>query len=176
MKVRIMRGPPGSGKSHFGSKILPKLFGCDALVVSADHFFIGDDGVYRFNPKQLAVAHKVCRKKFLNALLETTKGETADLIVADNTNTTPTELAFYYDLATLFTDDVEILTLEPPAIMDRKDWLEQCREMNTHGVPMKSIIAMADRMKKNKLPWYWREKMVTRHDGYFLLNGTKHPV
>lgn len=171
MKVRIMRGLPGSGKSYFGEKMLQRLFETAPTIVSADHFFIGDDGVYRFNPKQLAVAHKVCRKKFLQAL---TDG--CELVVVDNTNTMPTEIAFYYDLATLFTNDVEILTLEPPAIMERKNWLEQCNKMNQHGVPMKSITAMADRMKKHKLPWYWREKMVTREDGYFILNGEEHQI
>ena len=181
MIVRIMRGLPGSGKSYFGEHVLPGIVGLEATIVSADHFFM-KDGVYSFNPKQLAIAHKVCRQKFLQALLDardaqdvvngtTGESEPEALIVVDNTNTMPTEIAFYYDLATLFTKDVEILTIEPPSIMERKDWLKQCFEKNQHGVPMKSIEAMADRMKKHKLPWYWKEKMVIREEGHFILEG-----
>jgi hypothetical protein len=178
MKVRIMRGLPGSGKSYFGSKILQRIFKTDPVVCSADNFFIGEDGVYRFDVKKLAQAHESCRRAFLDALQTNSSegGGPPQLVVVDNTNTTPTEIAFYYDLATLFTKDVEILTLEPPATMDQKDWLSQCGKMNQHGVPMKTITAMADRMKKKKFPWFWREKMVTREDGYFILNGKEHLV
>lgn len=177
MKVRVMRGLPGSGKTHFSSKILPKIFNIEEEFVSissADNFFM-KNGVYRFNPKQLPYAHKSCRKKFLTAL-QSAEEEHLDLVIVDNTNTTPTEIAFYYDLATIYTNDVEILTIEPPAIMSHKDWLDQCCAKNAHGVPMKSITAMADRMQKNKLPWFWKEKMITREDGFFILNGIKHMV
>jgi hypothetical protein len=146
------------------------MFGVDPIIVSADHFFM-KDGKYVFNPKQLAIAHKVCRKKFLEAL-QTGAG----LVVVDNTNTMPTEIAFYYDLATLFTKDVEILAVEPPATMEQKDWLSQCEQKNQHGVPMKSIIAMADRMKKHKLPWYWKIRQITREEGFFVLEGKEHKV
>lgn len=172
MKVRIMRGLPGSGKTYFGEVILPRICKAERVAVcSADKFFVGDDGVYRFDPKKLAKAHESCRRDFLDALQE---GH--DLVTVDNTNTMPTEIAFYYDLATLFTDDIQILAIEPPPVMEHKDWLNQCFKLNSHSVPMKSIQAMSDRMKKHKLPWYWKVRQVTREDGFFVLNGQTHEV
>lgn len=171
MKIRIMRGLPGSGKSHFGTKVLPRTLpiGNSFAVCSADHFFIGEDGVYRFDPKKLAEAHKQCRQAFLEAVQN---GK--ELIIVDNTNTLPTEIAFYYDLATLFTNDVKILTVVPPATLKEKAWLEQCQQKNQHGVPMQSIKTMCQRMQKHKLPWYWKELMVTREDGFFILSGKRY--
>lgn len=175
MRVRIMRGLPGSGKSHFGSEVLPRIFNSDPTICSADHFFTGADGVYRFDAAKLADAHFESRHAFFNALNPSEDQRIfPNLIVVDNTNTMPTEIAFYYDLATLFTKDVEILTLEPPPILDTEDWLQQCFSENQHGVPLANIRAMHDRMKKHKLPWYWREKIVTREDGFFTLNGTRY--
>ena len=170
MKVRIMRGLPGSGKSFFASNILARMFKVEPTICSADHFF-EKDGKYNFDPKKLPIAHKTCRQKFLEAIQ---RGD--ELIVVDNTNTMPTEMAFYWDLATIFTDDVQILAVEPPPMMERKDWLVQCEKMNQHGVPMKNIQAMFDRMKKHKIPYYWKVKQITREDGHFILEGKELPV
>lgn len=174
MKIRIMRGLPGSGKSYFAEIILPRLFEVDqsqVVVCSADKYFVGTDGVYRFKADKLNEAHKSCRWSFLDAVRK--EYDEKDLVIVDNTHTLPTELAFYWDLGTMFTDDIQILRIVPPATMEKNDWLKQCEKMNQHGVPMKSIQSMADRLQKHKLPWYWKENMVTREDGHFVLKGQK---
>lgn len=174
--VRIMRGLPGSGKSHFGTKVLPKNYSTEALVCSADHYFLDEHGNYNFDMKQLPQAHRECRKKFLEAIQAAAEnGSPArTLIVVDNTNTMPTEIAFYYELATLYTNDVEIITVAPPPELPQGDWLQQCFEQNQHNVPLKQIKDMADRIHKHKVPWYWREKIVVRHDGYFIYHGVRY--
>lgn len=178
MKVVIMRGVPGSGKSYFAKSILPRIYDIDpelSVICSADNFFTGLDGVYRFDPSKLGEAHLDCRYAFFDELNPANeKHNYPKLIVVDNTNTLPTEIAFYYDLATLFTKDVEILTITPPPTMEDKEWLEQCFKYNQHGVPLANIQSMNDRIKKNKLPWHWNERMVIRGDGYFTLGAEKY--
>jgi hypothetical protein len=183
-----MRGLPGSGKSYFAQHVLPEVFNVKVpFIGSADHFFTDEAGNYDFDPKGLPEAHRQCREKFFKFfhLRENSIAIRGDdhafntkdqLVIVDNTNTTPTEIAFYYDLATIFTKDVEILTVSPPTGMDWDKWLEQCHQKNQHGVPMKSIKDMGQRLKNHKLPWYWREKVVTREDGFFTLNGQRYDV
>lgn len=184
MKVRIMRGLPGSGKSYFANNVLPPMLSCTHTIHSADQYFTDVQGNYNFDPKGLPEAHRQCRSGFLASILKcdphgfsiNPEVEPPELIIVDNTNTMPTEIAFYYDLATIYTQDVEILTLSPPTSMSWDDWLEQCHEQNQHGVPMKSIKDMGRRLKNHRLPWYWKEKVVTREDGFFTLNGQRYDL
>lgn len=171
-----MRGLPGSGKSWFAEHVLPLIFAGRSFIVSADYHFINDQGIYNFTPKELPEAHRTCRSHFLGHVQDYCDAKDEVLVVVDNTNTTPTEIAYYYDLATIFTDDVEILTVSPPNGMSWDAWVEQCAQVNQHGVPLKSIKDMGKRIKNNKLPWYWREKVVTREDGFFMLNGDRYEV
>jgi hypothetical protein len=170
-----MRGIPGSGKSHFGENCLA-IPGYKLIVVSADHFFIRD-GVYKFNGKQLSIAHLVCRKKFHEALCSAT---TNTLIVVDNTNTTALEIAYYYGLATVFTKDVKIMEIvEPPfdpAQRDEPTWVEQCASRNQHGVPLNKVAEMNGRLTSSKLPGYWKKRKVERHDGYFVVKHKNKDV
>ena len=50
----IVRGLPGSGKSTLANRL-------SRYVFEADDHFIGSDGEYRFDPRQLGAAHKQCQ-------------------------------------------------------------------------------------------------------------------
>jgi predicted kinase len=133
MKVIVLRGIPGSGKSTETSKYP------DAYTVSADHYFIGKDGVYRFDMNKIASAHGQCKAKF-EAALKAKK----PLVIVDNTNTTVKELKFYVETAKTFGYEIEIVRIEcDPKVAAKR---------NVHGVPEASILKMAERLTSSKLP------------------------
>lgn len=136
MKVVIMQGVPGSGKSTY---IAEHLKG--AVVVSADHYF---DRLGRFDPSLLSAAHGECLTNFNAAVLAK-----AALIVVDNTNTTPVEVAPYWALAQAYGYEVEIVRIvcDPNVAAAR----------NTHGVPVVGVLAMHERLDKFEglaPPWW----------------------
>jgi predicted kinase len=139
MKVIVFRGLPGSGKST----LIEKEFG-DVPVVSADHFFIGKDGVYRFDPALIGKAHGACFRRFIQ-LIE----RDLDLIVVDNTNTTEVEVAPYMLAAQAFGYEAKVVTVTcDPKIAAAR---------NTHGVPEEVVLKMAVSLSKPLPPWWEQE-------------------
>jgi hypothetical protein len=53
--VIVCRGLPGAGKSTYVATLSP-----GAVVCSADSYFVGPDGAYRFDPAKLGQAHEAC--------------------------------------------------------------------------------------------------------------------
>ena len=138
MKVVILCGVSGSGKSTRCKEVYP-----DALVVSADHFFMRS-GEYKFDPKRLSDAHGDCLRQFVRYLCEN-----HGTIVVDNTNTTIAELAPYAALALAYGADlqIEILSCQVKTAAGR----------NVHGVPEQGIVKQAERLatlKENLPPWW----------------------
>ena len=70
----IIRGLPGSGKSTLGETLAP------GHCYAADDYFVGDDGVYRFDPRKLSDAHAQCVQNVGNAMRDGT-----DLVAVANT-------------------------------------------------------------------------------------------
>jgi len=147
MRVVIMRGYPGSGKSFYIRTHHPK-----AEVCSADDFFIGPDGVYRFDGAKIREAHKWCMKKFITLVRmgDGDEGAKVPEIVVDNTNCARWELSPYISVAEAYDYTVEIVWCRCPVTM--------AAARNLHGVPLKSVQAMEDRFEK-PLPW-WNQKEV----------------
>ncbi len=108
MKVTVLRGISGSGKSTWVERNAP-----NAVVVSADHFFM-KDGVYQFDPSQLAENHQRCFRLFMEAILRSEAW-----IVVDNTNIMAWEYAPYVQAGQAFGYEVEILTLNCSVDMSR---------------------------------------------------------
>jgi len=152
MKVTILCGVSGSGKSTYIENHLP-----DASVVSADNFFMRDDGDYLFDPTRLGEAHGTCLRQFVMFL-------TADLwdpdhyepknLVVDNTNTTVMEVAPYAQLAIAYGYELEIIILEAEPGM--------AHSRNTHGVPLTGVMGQHDRLVKlaESLPPWWPTRKV----------------
>lgn len=133
-KVIIMRGISGSGKSTWVKKNVP-----EAVVCSADHHFI-NDGVYKFDWRELKQAHAACFKKFHEAV---TCG--LGVIVIDNTNTELHEISRYLGVIELFEYDLEIVRIECD--------LSVAQARNVHEVPPESVRAQSVRFEN--LPPYW---------------------
>lgn len=147
MKVIILSGLPGSGKSTF-----VKSLGKGAEVVSADSFFIVN-GEYKFDVAKLGEAHNKCLRDFNTLLALCAEEET--VLVVDNTNTTVLELAPYVALAQAYDHEVELHTFHVSPEVSAK--------RNVHGVTLKTCEHMAKRLKDRVLPPYWDLKEVNHY-------------
>lgn len=127
MKVIILRGLPGAGKSTVAKQYE------DAVICSADHFFI-KDGRYQFDGKKLPEAHASCRNAFENAIFRK-----CPTIIVDNTNVIKNHFQFYIDFAKNFGYEVEIKSIFDGGLDD-----ESLSKRNVHGVPVASIKRMRE--------------------------------
>lgn len=139
MRITIMQGLPGSGKSTHAAKLKAQ----GAVIVSADDYFTeNDEGVYKFDPTKLSEAHGQCMRRFVYAILNR-----EDHVVVDNTNCTSEEIAPYMALANAYDYEARILRVEAEP--------DVCAKRNTHGVPVQAILAMAARLATFKgMPWW----------------------
>lgn len=149
MKIILMSGIPGSGKSTYVDKLRQDNFDKAVNVCSADHYFMVD-GEYKFNPANLGKAHAACLYEFTTLL---TAGHTyhkigeSMLLVVDNTNTSAIELAPYVALAAAFKVDCEIVTVlcDPTKAAMR----------NVHGVLEHAVKRMDEAIRNRQLPPFW---------------------
>ena len=142
MTVLILSGISGSGKTTF-----VKQFDLFRKIVSADHYFIGDDGDYKFDLSMLGTAHAVCLRNFV---VEVQHGYRD--VVVDNTNTSVAEIAPYAALALAYGYELKIVIFN----VQYQD-IEKIAARNTHEVPVKTIFSQWHRILKlkNELPPYW---------------------
>lgn len=131
----IMRGLPGSGKSTRAKQIAQDT---NAVICSADDFFLNDAGEYVFDAANLHKAHLTCQKKADVAVYE------GKNVVIDNTNIKLRDMKFYVDLAKQ--NNIEIEYVEPTT-----SWawnVEECFVRNTHKVPKDVISRMKSTYQK----------------------------
>jgi tRNA uridine 5-carbamoylmethylation protein Kti12 len=143
MKVVIMRGLPGSGKTTWVQANLPTALRC-----SADKFF-EHSGVFNFDPTKLPEAHNWCLKRFLGLL-----NNDSPFTAVDNTNISLWEIAPYYRLAEVHGCDVEIIHCDcPPSV---------CLERQIHGVPALKLGQMYEAMhyQTHQIPAWWKLRFV----------------
>ena len=164
MSITILRGIPGSGKSHWvkqnvgpaspGMCVVRPVWPFDVAmgepscaIFSSDDYFCDPERTYTFDPAKLGAAHAMCLKRFTTAVQ--TAPDTFPMIV-DNTGTSVGEVAPYAALASAFGHPIRILTLicDPVVAFKR----------NVHGVPFKTIFNMDRRLRDETalLPPYWR--------------------
>lgn len=143
--VIIMRGVPGSGKSHWAKAKLkqyendPRL-PIEALgsIISADDYRLRT-GKYIFDSKETAAAHQYCYSEAYK-LLEHSKPY--DLLIVDNTNISNWEFTPYVCLAQHHNHEV--------AAVQVKCSLGVAFERNLHGVPLDTITRMHNAMQVPK--------------------------
>lgn len=132
--VEILVGPSGSGKSTWAANQTA------ATVVSADHFFEMRGG-YRFDPAKLGEAHAQCMLRFVEAMVRGV-GRSDEMVIVDNTNTTPIEVAPYYAVAKAFRCRVVIRRFNGD-------------HENRHGVPPNAVEAQRARIRRFEIPPFW---------------------
>lgn len=92
--VLILRGVSGSGKTTF-AETLAALNPDRVAICTADDYFYDEQGNYNFNPAELGKAHLYCQSLFHVAM----ESENIDLIIVANTNTKPSDFAYYVNAA-----------------------------------------------------------------------------
>ena len=155
MKVFVMQGAPGSGKSTWVFDQMTDK----SIVLSADHFFyrmerlkinpptysgltrrdfniLRGEGVYEFDPMGLGQAHAMCLNGFRRLLAEP---GTVDQLFIDNTNIDRAEAAPYMAHAMSSGHETKLVRVLTP--------LDDCIHRNTHDVPQFRVEAMWHKMR-----------------------------
>jgi predicted kinase len=124
--IILLRGIPGAGKSTLASLLLPNKPHC---IRSADMYFEDEEGNYKFNARELPIAHKWCKNQ-----VEYLMDDKEDLIIVENTFTQEWEMADYFDLANKY--DYRIVSL----IVENRHGSK-----SIHNVPQDKIDMMKER-------------------------------
>lgn len=141
IKLTVMRGISGSGKSTIAATLGCSVFSTDDDMMA--------DGIYHFNHLLLDSAH---RNTFLRVMECLARGRSC---VVDNTNTTSWEISPFLSLAAAFEAEAEIIEVRcnPYSAFDR----------NEHKVPLETVIRQSERMRSELLPRHW--KVTVRYTG-----------
>jgi len=134
MKVEILRGISGSGKSTVARKLVANVN--SSIICSADDYFVTLVGKYEFDARQLSAAHGYCKGKYAAAL-----ELGVELVVVDNTNTQKWEFENYVHQAHAAGYEVNVQVVGDP-----KDW-ESIKGRNIHGVPDEVLKRQSERFE-----------------------------
>ena len=145
MKIYIMRGLPGCGKSTWISKT--KIAG--DLICSADHIHM-IDGIYKYDPVKAADGHRICLREY-NRAVSGVDFPYTNCVFVDNTNTSIFEIAPYVQLAEAYQIPYEIIFF-PCSI-------ETSIQRNVHNVPVGTILEMNRRLNAESLPPWWKIRL-----------------
>jgi predicted kinase len=136
----IMRGIPGSGKSHRA-----KILGEGGAVFSTDEFFT-QGGKYSFDPAKIAVAHEWNQNRVRDALA---KGVTP--VVVDNTNIMLAHVKPYLEMARSYGYKIEYAEPDSPwwksfgpnmSKQDEDKLIKALMQKGTHEVPEAAVRKM----------------------------------
>jgi NEDD4-binding protein 2 len=140
MKLILMRGVSGSGKSTMARKIAETH---DlSVILSTDDFFVVD-GEYRFDPKRLGEFHAANVKR-----VETAMGDECPCVIVDNTNTQAWEMRPYVELAMEHDYEVQIVEPEPVSFEELMKRQSQRADQNK-SLPAEVVSRMLMRYEPN---------------------------
>ncbi|TPX49297.1 hypothetical protein SeLEV6574_g01550 [Synchytrium endobioticum] len=138
----ILRGAPGSGKSHLANSILAHF--PYTIILSSDDYFYTSAGYYNFNPKELGQAHEWNQQRCRDHL---SPSPSPSLIVIDNTHMQLWEAKPYVQDAMIY--GFHVLALEPNTEWWKSRNVQEMTSKNVHGVPYESIKRMIDRYEED---------------------------
>ncbi|CAJ0584011.1 unnamed protein product, partial [Mesorhabditis spiculigera] len=128
----ILRGLPGSGKSHLADDLA--LLSVDSVATcSTDDFFLDREGNYRFDKNRLQDYHAGNQRRARHSLEKGVK-----LVMIDNTNIKLDHLRPYITMALQHFYEIYFLT-------PSTEWawkLRECAKRNRHRVSQDAIISM----------------------------------
>ena len=130
--LTIIRGLPGSGKTT-----LAKAIGADVIHEADDYFLT--QGAYKFNAKQLPLAHAQCLKRTKQSLNENKR------VAVSNTFSQQWEIEPYLYLVRKTGSNLTIVDLYDQGLSD-----EQLAARTVHQVPLHAIANMRHRWQSNK--------------------------
>jgi len=130
-QLHILRGLPGSGKSHLARELVGE--GKSGAVCSADDYFVNRNGKYNYDRRRIGEAHGFCMGKFIDAL-----ASQANPIVVDNTHSQVWEYANYVKLGLLHGYEISVSEI---SCLDEAQ-VDIFFDRNVHSVPMESMLAM----------------------------------
>lgn len=129
MKLILIRGLPGAGKSE-----MSRLF--DGPVFAADdYFYERGEGRYDFDPRLLPQAHQQCQERTLLAL-----SDGGCTVIVTNTFSQRWELEPYLKMAEDGSHGVWVIDLFDGGLTN-----SQLAARGLHGVPVEGIAAMRSR-------------------------------
>lgn len=149
----VLCGISGSGKSTLAQQLLSTLTlrgptrrregdePARFVIVSADHYFLDDDGVYRFDGSKIGDAHAQCFRRAIDAV------QRGHLVIVDNTSCSIAEIAPYMALAQAYNRPARIIKVQCD--------IETAVARNEHGVPRAAIERMAAALSSMVLPPWW---------------------
>ncbi|XP_044762086.1 uncharacterized protein LOC123319279 [Coccinella septempunctata] len=134
----IMRGLPGSGKSHLAKSILKACYtnpNYEHHIHSADNFFM-NRGKYKYDARQISQAHQWNQRNVDHRMQE---GYSP--LIVDNTNTEMWDMVNYVGMAVRNGYKIRVLEMNTR-------WCFSCRDLtsrNQHNVPKRTIENMLAR-------------------------------
>lgn len=178
MRVLILRGLPGSGKSHWVFEHFPEhsrpmigdgRFGEDIVLSTDDYFIVCEDcgsrawksitcenhirNLYRYEQENLAEAHQLCMREFG---LIVTGGPDAGIqnVIIDNTHTQIWEFAPYAGFAEAHGHEVVIVNFASPP--------EICVLQQKHDVPIDKLMKwhLLSNEETLRIPSRWKQAWV----------------
>lgn len=165
LDLYIMRGIPGTGKSHRAKRLSERLR--NAPIFSADHFY-GEGEEYRKNwtPQKAHLGHRDCEAKVLACMKEPWKDKTfPKSIIVDNTNISLQGFRIYLDYALDNGYAVHLVypdspwwtdTVHPFLLAKKQDDESKAKaaeiaktlfDKNVHGVPEATLVDMLMRFQ-----------------------------
>jgi predicted kinase len=129
----LIRGLSGSGKTTLATAIVSDLPSRASICV--DDFFVGDDGVYKFEADRLKEAHDWCVEE-----TDLIAQEGYAIVVVHNTFTRKWEADPYFKIAEKHGYAVQVVSLYDSGFNDRA-LSERC----VHGISEKAIQAQRKR-------------------------------
>lgn len=140
----IMRGLPGSGKSHLAQRIWADAKirrWISAYVLSTDQYWYRPDNFYDFNASLLPVAHawNITRAHKIARISRT------QIIIIDNTNIKLEHIKPYITGLTKRWR-IEYMLPDTPWAWD----VEECHRRCQHGVPLATIQRMKDQYEPHE--------------------------
>lgn len=139
-KLVIMVGISGSGKSTRAKEIAAKATAENLTsgIFSTDNYFV-HEGKYLFQPSRLGQFHKMNQAAVAEAMKYG-----MNCVIVDNTNLTKWERKTYSDIADSAGYTTEVVVVGGFSPADCQIYAAR----NAHGVPLTSILKMAQRYQE----------------------------